>query len=286
MTVSDKLPQIYSICVIGNSHTAALYYAWKNCRPAVAPGVSLTFFAAQTSHLQYLTFTNTSLIPDEPELARRLSYTSGGRYCIEIGAYDAFILVGLGVRPDVSVLCEQYGWTDHLRWGGVATLVSKTCFDEILAASLTQNLAFHLLDTIRSASSAPVLISPVPFHVEQPQPTDGLKSEARRETIVRLVMEAGSTFARDRGGEILWQDEATIASPGVTKTKFSRNGLILQDKSPTDDGRHMNEKFGYIALMALLGRLDEISGGHVLARGDRAARSEGHANELPNRLVI
>src|SRR5262249_13824276 len=148
----------YSICVIGNSHSAALIYAWKNRRPAVRRGVSLTFFAAQKQYLQYLSLADRRLVPDDPELATRLYHTSGGAHWIYIPRYDPFVLAGLHVRPDVSVLCEQYGCTDHLKWGDVATLVSKSCFETILEASITNNLAFHLVDVIRSVTPAPILI--------------------------------------------------------------------------------------------------------------------------------
>jgi len=267
----DKQMNPYSVCVIGNSYAAAPYYAWKNRRPAVAPGVSLTFFAAQVEYLQHLTLAGTRLQPDDPELARRLCYTSGGKYAIEIGAYDAFILVGLRVRPDVGLLCESYGWTDHLKWGGVASLVSKTCFEAILAGSFTRSLAFHFLGLIRSVSAAPVLISPCPFPTDAPRPTDVFRNEARRAAIMQQAMETGSALAKDRGGEIVWQPEMTIASPGITKPKFAENGLQLQDQEPSKDGTHMNEKFGYLTLAALLARLDEISGGYVLAKYEQQA---------------
>src|ERR1700748_2002214 len=94
----------YSICVIGNSHTAAFKQAWDNRAPAVADGVSLTFFAARSQYLDTLVYEPGAFVSRDPELSERLRLTSGGKDRIDLADYDAFVLIGMGYRFTINQL--------------------------------------------------------------------------------------------------------------------------------------------------------------------------------------
>jgi hypothetical protein len=75
---SPKADAGYSICVIGNSHTAAIKQAWTSRAPPVLPGVSMTFFAASANLLPELDLRDGKWIPNTPDLKAKLAYSSGG----------------------------------------------------------------------------------------------------------------------------------------------------------------------------------------------------------------
>lgn len=260
----------YAVCVLGNSHSAALNMAWKNRLAPTMPNISTTFFAAKSQMLRHLVSKDGTLIAGDDGLAESFAGTSGGLSRVEIARYDAFVLAGLGVRIALSSLCQEHGTVDHLKWGAVENLVSVSCFRAMLAAGLSDNLAFWLLDRIReSGSAAPVLICPTPLYsdVELERPFLRKHPHLSDRKFRASVMAEGKAIALElaarHGGEMVWQDDATIASPGYTKREYTRAALKLV-KEPIDDGKHMNEDYGAIVLTNALRRLDELSGGRVL----------------------
>lgn len=258
----------YSICVIGNSHAAALNMAWKKRLAPVTSGVSFTFFAAMSQHLRQLEFEDGVLSPATRELSDKLAATSGGRTRIKLSQYDAFVLAGLGVRIALPALCEDHGIVDHLKWGPVKYLVSRNCFDAMIRTAFADNLAFDLLDIVRKVSKRPVLICPTPYRTETDLEKPSLRDHRRlrdakfRGLVVENAMRVADDVAARRKGEVLWQEESTIGTPGYTKAEFARGALRLEKTG--DDGMHMNEDFGYLTVVAILRKLDEMTNGDVL----------------------
>lgn len=259
----------YRVCVLGNSHSAALHMAWKNRLAAATPNVAMTFFAAKSQMLRHVTLRDGVLVPDDQELADKIAMTSGGLTRIVLGDYDAFVLGGLGMRISLTGLCQHHGTAAHARWEMPETLVSAACFRAMLAAGLSDNIAFWLLDRIReSGSIAPVLMCPTPFYSDVELERKMMRRHARLgdDGFRAHVLEEGRRLAIDlaarRGGEVIWQDDSTVSTPGFTKREFARAALRL-GKEMEDDGRHMNEDFGAIVLGNALGRLDVLSDGRV-----------------------
>ncbi|HWA91341.1 MAG TPA: hypothetical protein VG889_14995 [Rhizomicrobium sp.] len=262
----------YRVCVLGNSHSAALHMAWKNRLAPEMANVAMTFFAAKSQLMRHMTLTNGVLVPDDRELGDLLAATSGGLRRIDLSGYDAFVLAGLGARITLTALCKDHGTVAHGRWGEPDNLVSQNCFRAMLAAGLADNIAFWLLDRIReSGSTAPALICPTPLYseIELERPFMRRHPRLGDAAFRAAVMEEGKRIAFDlaaaHGGEMVWQDESTIAAPGYTKREFARAALRL-GKNPTDDGKHMNEDYGVVVLGNVLKRLDALSEGRVLAR--------------------
>jgi len=266
----------YSICVIGNSHSAAFAKGWTDRVAPQLPGVSMTFFAASSQRLRHLVHEDGALATHEPELAQALAATSGGRTRVELGAYDAFLLVGLGMRITVPSLCGPFGTLQHRAWGPVETLVSEACFAAMVEAALKESQAFWLIDAIRAAAPRPVLLCATPFRSEEEvnrsfrNKNRRFADDAFRGRVIAQCCEIGSALAARHGGEFVWQDESTISVPGFTRAEFARGAHRLAE-SERDDGLHMNADFGQLMLMRALTRLDEISGGGVLGNDDARA---------------
>jgi hypothetical protein len=259
----------YAVCVIGNSHSAAFAKAWTERVEPGLPGVSMTFFAASSQRLRHLVHEDGALTTHEPELAEALAAASGGKTRIEIAAYDAFLLVGLGMRITVPSLCGPFGTIGHRSWGPVETLVSEACFGAMVEAALQESQAFGLIDQIRAAGPRPALLCATPFRSDE-EASYSFRNRNRRFAddtfrgkVIAQCQQIGSALAARHGGEFVWQDESTISMPGFTKAEFARGAHRLAE-SEMDDGLHMNMDFGQIMLTRALGRLDEISGGAVL----------------------
>ena len=264
----------YSVCVLGSSHTAALKQAWTNRPQATRDGFAMTFFAARGLQLNHLVCRDGVLVPKKPELRETIMYTSGGEDRVEIGKYDAFVLVALGFNIDVTELGSQGGIVEHLKWGPVEPLLSHSLFEEVTRTALEASLAMKMAKTIRAFSDRPILVCPRPFPSEtvlgdEPHSGDAkLHDAAFLETILTLGKSAAVEVAKKHGCEVIWQDESTTRLPGFTRAEFSQSPSLLfrgQGGRRSDPGGHMNEDYGAGVLTAALHRLDETSGGRVLA---------------------
>ena len=266
----------YSVCVIGNSHTAAFAQAWKSHLEPELPGVSLTFFAANLQKLVHLVYEDGAFTTHDKELAEGLAMTSGGLTRAEIAAYDAFLLVGLGLRITVTSLCGQYGTVQHRAWGPVGTLVSNAVFAAMVEGALKEPQPFWILEKIRAAGTQPVLLCATPFRSDKEVSWSFTRKNRRfaddtfRSKVIAQCQEIGSALAVRHGAEFVWQDESTISVPGFTKAEYAQGALRL-GKARLEDGLHMNEEFGRVMLMRALTRLDEVSGGRVFGKDEARA---------------
>ncbi|HEX4861610.1 MAG TPA: hypothetical protein VFV07_10265 [Rhizomicrobium sp.] len=263
----------FSLCAIGNSHAATYHTAWKNAFARDLPHLTLTFFAANGSDLEHLAFEDGAFVARDEKLAAQLALTSGGAQRIAIQDYDAFLLIGLGVRINIRRLIEGFGTVEHRRWGEVETLISRACFTAMTQAVLNDNQAFRLLDRIRETGTQPALVLPTPYRSDAEAGWTFLRKHRRladsafRAKLIAQVEEIGTALVRRYGAEILWQDESTLGAPGFSKAEYAQNPERL-GSTAVDDGMHMNEAYGRIMLTRALARLDEMSGGRVLGTGE------------------
>jgi hypothetical protein len=272
----------YSVCFLGNSHTGAFKTAWTNRAPAVAPGFELRFFAAANFNLENLLCENGKLIPGFGDVAEKFRITSGGLDTIDIAAYDAIVLIGAEFGIHTQEWCDTIGTVRHLQSGPVRQLVSKECFTALIETALEESLAMSLVDKIRSMSDLPILICPKPFLSESTLDRKEIRRNpklADHALLGEVAAEAkavAEAVAGQRQVEILWQDPSTIGIPGFTRAELGIDAAHLHKRKEgapeqKPDGRHMNEEFGFVSLMDVLRRLDEISGGRVLDAQQRSS---------------
>lgn len=270
----------YSICLIGNSHIAALKQAWTNRAPTVASGLTPTFFSAQNRLMAQLTREGRSLVTQGGEFAQKLAYTSGGKDRIDVDDYDAFVLVGSGFGVEVPKFLELGGTADFLKWGPVSPLLSRACFEAATEAALNDCLLINVLGMIRAISrTQPILIACAPYLSERVLTEPPLDEDARLRDpeflapLVAMCRAAAERVAARHGSEIVWQNEITVAMPGFTKLEYGLNPARFSMKgfkTPEFDARHGNEDYGILMLSAVLERLDKISGGRVLPAAEAA----------------
>ncbi|HVU20243.1 MAG TPA: hypothetical protein VHE09_05885 [Rhizomicrobium sp.] len=123
----------FSICLIGNSHVAAIKQAWTNRGPVVQPDVSVDFFSAGTRLLSALTLEGTLWRAATGPLREKLAYTSGGQEDIELSRYDAFVMMGSGFGLDIPKFTAGYDIASPDR-EPEGTLMSRASFAAMIAA--------------------------------------------------------------------------------------------------------------------------------------------------------
>lgn len=265
-----------SVCLIGNSHIAALKQAWSNRPPKVAAGFSATFFSAQNRMMEHLAVEGRALVPQRSDLAEKLSYTSGGIQTIEVDSYNAFVLVGSGFGIDLEKFSAIGGTPAHLRWKKVEPLLSEACFDAVIATHLRDSLLIGVLRMIRSIAPSPVLIAAAPFLSERvledpPLDTDERFHDAEfLAPFVARCRKITERVAAEFGSTVVWQDETTISEkPGFTKLEYGLGPArfaMRGGKTPEFDRRHGNEDYGALLLAHVLAKLDTMLDGRVLPK--------------------
>jgi hypothetical protein len=259
----------YSICMIGNSHLAIFYKAWRTWPEPLLDKVSLSFFPAKTPLLDTISLRGSALVTSDRSL-REAFEDSSGKKRIVLPRYDAFVLVGLRFNFNIAETCNKYGTVDQAKYGPVEQIIPEAMFTQLLHTQFEKSNASTIAGLIRQRSSAPVLICPVPLRPQMVlnDPEFAANARLRNAEFLKPVFdqfcEAAAAAATSRNCEVLWQDPQTIGLPGFTKSEYSR--AASGDPRHEHDRWHMNDDYGRIHFAAVLKRLDELSGGRVLAR--------------------
>jgi hypothetical protein len=228
------------ICIIGNSHVAALKLAWvnhfdKRCKK----DNDITFFASPGNSLRSLKLENNKLIPDSEQLKKNLRATSGGKSFIELASYDVFLLYGLATQP----------YYNH------GLFYSKALMDDWLAEYRAASLPIKILEMMPAGLCKKIYLG------HNPMPSEILESKANLVDCKSYAYELGLSFINKTvfnlyAAELLPQPPSTIAASGRNTifeyNKGSRRLEMGNTRSnrlyPTGDRLHMNDKFGKIWL--------------------------------------
>ena len=219
------------LCVIGNSQMAVLKLAWDRIG-AEFPGVTLSFFGAPGDRLGGLERQGARLVAVDPDLAKRVGFTSGGATSVEPGAQDAVLLAGLnfGLGPGLA--------------SGYSLAVQAAALRDRFAATLCGQI--HAL--VRAAApQTPVHVMPTPLRRRSGEAGGrALQPYAQRLEIARLAL-------RDRlaGGDVLGQPPATIVAETWTDAVYGVDAVGLDQGRGVrskDDDSHMNVAYGEAVL--------------------------------------
>lgn len=239
------------ICVIGNSHVAALKLGWDQLG-AVA-GVNVTFFGSQKDTLDELRADGRRLIPQSDSVRRKFAMTSGGCTEISVDEYDVFVIHGLSLSFHSVV--NQFVRNGNAR--DVSFVDVKSVLDKSIAVKVGRML--KNLDR-------PVLLSSQPFASE-------LSIEGgKRNQWVGLVDENGVPTSDAlkilrlykeylRRHEVIEQPIETVAREFLTRVDYAIDSVRLSKnmtvKHPDADLNHMNAKYGALVMEAIVARIVE-----------------------------
>jgi hypothetical protein len=239
------------ICVIGNSHAAAIRQGWKSIAGDF-PGVTLTFFAAPRHLLREITFCDGVLAPANEDLANFFKITSGDKTEIRLSEYDRIVIAGAGIG--VVRFSEIYRTHRPFQMISEDTApISESCLLASALGFLASTPGFRIARMIGTSVS----------FIPEPIPAPGLAESDRWQSIwsdARIRQNANSVFrkALDEAGSklnsrILHQPQETVGDD-FTQPQFSRDSMVftLKRKHRQDDYCHMNGDYGANVLQKLL----------------------------------
>lgn len=238
------------VCVIGNSHAAALRQGWKSIAGDF-PGVDLTFFAAPRHLLREVTFRDGALTPADEQLANFFKMTSGDKTEIRLSEYDRIIIAGAGIGVvRFSEIYRTHRPFQMLSDG--TTPISESCLLASALGFLASTPGFRI---------ARMIGTPVSF-IPEPIPAPGLAETDRWRPIwsdARVRQNANVTFRKalddactKLNSTILHQPRETVGED-FTHPQFSRDSMVftLKRKHRQDDFCHMNGEYGATVLRRL-----------------------------------
>ena len=240
------------ICIIGDSHVAALKNGWTTLAIEY-PGVELTFFAAGSQHMEALAVGGNAVVATTPQLRKRLKITSSGQTEIN-GSYDAYAICGLGMNCTVAAQIHKILLAVQ-RGAELSQANRNDTLVKTIAESLQLTMSIRVLDMVRQITNAAAVLVPQPLRAEDdtPTPDDPSKSMRWIQAPFQMVCER---LAKERKASFLPQPVETISDTLLaTKAKYAIAPSRLSANESKEDRSHMNGEYGAIVLRKALGVL-------------------------------
>jgi hypothetical protein len=251
------------LCVIGNSHVAALKLGWDRLIAEGIPGwddVTPVFFGAPSDGMRHVALQDGALVPTRQKITGHFRQLSGGYDRIDLQAFDAFVLVGLNVSSK-RILRFYKGHA----WVGLNGTTGKALLHPAFAAAFlterygTTQLVEHARK-IAEVSGRPVLALAEPHWAEwaraAPEGTadygwdkaitagDGAALGALFEQAVAAALAPHAVFVP--------QPAQTIADGVTTRAAFNKEASrLISGEGGGTDASHMNAEFGLALWQAM-----------------------------------
>lgn len=222
------------ICIIGNSHIAALKLAWTEMSDTRHQD-DIVFFGHRGTKIADLAAQDGVLAPENQRLRKAMRFTSGGLAVIDPKAYDIILVHGVGV--EAFFLPEDRFFTRKFRHAAVHDVVDKAP-------------ALKIIRLLRSLSDIPIFVG----HMPLPVATD-ISGDQSTSAFVNGMNFAQQEIFSALNAKLVLQPLETIVNGQNTDRRFKDNSTSLAigdawDNQPHRDGdrRHMNKDFGKLWL--------------------------------------
>lgn len=231
------------LCVIGNSHVAALKGGLADIE-ASEPSLRVTFFASRGQTLGGLEVAQGCLVPSRHRLAQNLAFTSGGQSEIDPDEFDGFVLCGLGLGLRYELLGPRF--------------YSRQFACEYTWASWRASVCMHVHGLLRSLTDKPVLVCPEPFLSESSERWSRLarSSATPPAHLAAAFTDAHALWAGD--SQVLCQPAESVVSHIFSAARFSAGSIKLAiHEAPGEiehaarDAAHMNAAYGALVWQAI-----------------------------------
>lgn len=264
------------ICIIGNSHLAALKLAWQQLSPE-HQAMEVVFFGARAAAMAHLAIQNNCLVPTNPETEHDMRFTSGGQHTIDLSGFDAVWLYGLACDVNLfipTLTTHQIGrFTDTDR-----NFLSRACFTQLCGDRLQRGLLYKLTRLVRQISDLPLYVSPSPFPsqdcVHEPSGKWNALSTNDGSVIQSGYYDGIRTALHDYNTVFIPQPNDSIVNFLFTDAKYTKDSVRLTEglstKHAHDDYAHMNQAYGVLFLQ------------HALTLSTMAAQ---HAKPVPSQAT-
>ena len=250
------------ICVIGNSHLAAVKLGWEEVKDRY-PQLSPEMFGSHSQTLLETAFHGGRIVPTTLFTRKNFEWT-GGRSVIDLSGYAAFFIVAAGITW--LPVFNLYGRFSFLELKGHRPhLISEETYIRAALGLLRAMPAAHLIKLIRLGSSAPI------FLCSQAMPSEACLSDPSFQgTHPDIVAngDAAALFALYRkvadilAGEdaiVVHQPETTKSGVALTRQEYSAGSVRLapsfKHEHEAADHIHMNGRYGAAMIEEMLRRL-------------------------------
>jgi hypothetical protein len=256
----------YRLCVIGNSHIAALKLGWDQLMShdhAVTKAIAPTYFGAPRDGLKNIEIRDGRLVPTKAEIREQFLRMSDGRAEIDPAAYDGFLLVGLGVSMKrVLRLYRTHRWFGLQQEPG--HVVTSQGFAQ---AFLTEGYAGTRLVTVARmlaelgarhvfATPEPYWSALMPNHIAKRGDFGWAKAAGSGDgDPLADVFAASVSAAMSHHMTMIWQPPATIEHGIMTRSMFNKGASkFISGQGEESDAAHMNADYGAVWWAAALDR--------------------------------
>ena len=235
------------ICVIGNSHLAALIHGWKLIS-ANHPDTRMTFFGAAQHLLDELIVEAGVLKAGTVRLQRVLAAVPGCPEEISIEAIDEFWICGLYLSPRISLALYDTYWSERMGYSEDRMPVSDALYLQMIKSELLATSSVRLHHLIRSATDKPISLIQQPYPGGTRRPVNLAIRRGDAEAIGGLFDEALSALKKD-GIDAYQQPSETLKNPLATKECYTQDSktLMATEHAGKDVG-HMNAAYGALMI--------------------------------------
>ena len=249
---------VHHICLIGNSHLAGMRRAWPTIKEQFSQ-FQVTFFGGPGKTIADVELSDGLLSATTPRAAHLLNKVSG-RTEIVLGDYNAFCVVGSGLRPSAAV--DLIGEFSTRRSSG-RRLISPEVFAAAVEGTLDHSVAMRLARLVRGVSQAPLFLIP------QPWPMAGILDEKNDERLASAAQRCGAAlgeastvaagFSQAMYGLAKLIDGATLPQPEFTIEReiLTANRFRYFQDGERKDYAHANEEFGAATLKTVFSALTQ-----------------------------
>lgn len=243
------------ICIIGNSHVAALKFAWEQVK-ADYPGRNITFFAVGASAA---TRADWEFAEGQVRLRSErgragFAASSGGRRGVTAD-FDAHVVCGFhSIKPAAQIHARCR--TESQRRDKGRALISEECFVAALRDGLMDRTGMAVTRLIEDNLGRPVTVIPRPFVSEAALEKRGYWSRVAATgdsvSLARLFRSAITSLLAS-GSRFVEQPAETVSDGIFTKVEFTIGSPKLKAgrEREEDDLYHMNSRYGALVLRDL-----------------------------------
>ncbi len=222
-----------NICVIGNSHVAAIKQAY-DLMAARGDIPAMTFFANRGDNVAKMVVKNGILKPakENHRLQAAIEITSGGIKEIDPQKYDFILVLGLGRA--ISELTAM-----------VLRPISAGAKERAIQDFWEASVAFELIEKLRLITKKTIFFGLAPLTAAK---EDGPETD---DTYREMLALSQTLFFDAIDVSIVRQPPATITHGGNTKSEYARDSQRLDVQGgaatgahPIGENRHMNAAYG------------------------------------------
>lgn len=254
------------ICVIGNSHVAAIKLGWDALVAAHDPlteALTPTFFGAPSDGVRHIRLQDGALVPKRKDIAEHFQ-RMGGADRIRLAEFDAFLLIGLSVSiKRILRFYKSHAWVG-LKGVEGKVLVHPAFARDHLAERYSETILGHTARMIRQGSDRPILAMAEPHwaewirHGAPDTPEYGWDRAILAGDGAEMAAMFAASVADSLAGHALFlpQPPHTVAEGITTAAAFNKDASrLITGEGGGTDAAHMNAGFGQAIWQAVPGLL-------------------------------